>query len=406
MEADVKGIFDSVIVRFGGELWIKRAWTRKMYERRLVRNIKNVLKRYEVPYSEIVRRRGRLFLRTGSALEATKRLARVFGISSVSPALEVGSSRLEDVVDRSVFLAGRVLGEGNSFAVRCRRVGDHPYSSSDVCRVVGRRILDEFGEERGLKVDLKGADVGLGVEVRGDEAFVYSAVVDGVGGMPLGTQAKVVGLLSGGIDSAVACWLVMKRGCPVVLVYFDNTPYTDETTNERAIEVANVLFDWAVGFPRKMYIVPHGENLKKIIENCSRRFTCLLCKRMMYRVAERLAEVVGAEGIVTGEAIGEQASQTLTNLRVLNTAAQKYPIHRPLLGFDKAETERIARKIGTYKPSTRKAKGCTAVPKKPATMAMLKKVVEAEKKLEIEDMVEKSFHSSRTLSEWNKPDQA
>jgi len=396
VETSLKDVFDSVIIRFGGELWIKKAWTRRLYERRLVKNIKNVLKRYEVPYSEIVRRHGRLFLRTNSAVEAAHRLTRIFGISSVSPSLET-SSKLEDIVERSVFLAGNLLETGNSFAVKCRRVGNQPYSSADVCRAVGQHILDEFGEKFDLKVDLDKPDVKFGVEVRNDEAFVYSDVIDGAGGMPLGTQSRVVGLLSGGIDSAVACWLVMKRGCPVVPVYFDNTPFTDETTTERALNVAEALFDWAVGFPRKVYVVQHGDNLKKIIENSSRKFTCLFCKRMMYRIAERLAEMTGAEGIVTGEAIGEQASQTLTNLRVLNDAVKKYPVHRPLLGFDKAETETIARKIGTYEISSRKAKGCTAAPSKPATMAKLEEVMKAEEKLNIKEMVEKSIESLKVM---------
>jgi thiamine biosynthesis protein ThiI len=396
VEASVKDVFDSVIIRFGGELWLKKAWTRRRYERRLVRNIKNVLKRYEVPYNKIVRRHGRLFLRTNSAVEAARRLARIFGVSSVSPSLET-SSRLEDIVDRSVFLAGRVLKEENSFAVKCRRVGDQTYSSADVCRVVGQRILDEFGEKLGLKVDLDRPNVRLGVEVRNDDAFVYSDVIDGAGGLPLGTQRRVVGLLSGGIDSAVACWLVMKRGCPVVPVYFDNTPFTDEATTKRALNVAEVLFDWAVGFPRKVYVIQHGENMKKIIENCPRKFTCLLCKRMMYRTAERLAEMTRAEGIVTGEAIGEQASQTITNLRVLSDAVKKYPIHRPLLGFDKAETETIARKIGTYEISSRKAGGCTAVPSKPATKAKLEEVIKAEEKLNIKEMVERSIESLKVM---------
>jgi len=144
-------------------------------------------------------------------------------------------------------------------------------------------------------------------------------------------------------------------------------------------------------------VVQHGENLKKIIENCSRRFTCLLCKRLMYRIAERLAEMMGAEGIVTGEAIGEQASQTITNLRVLSNAVKKYPIHRPLLGFDKAETETIARKIGTYEISSRKAGGCTAAPNKPATMAKLEEVVEAEEKLNIKEMVESTIESLKVV---------
>jgi len=392
VEASVKDVFDSVIIRFGGELWIKKAWTRRLYERRLVKNIKNVLKHYEVSYSEVVRRHGRLFLRTDSAAEAACRLARIFGISSVSPSLET-SSKVEDIANRSVFLAGHLLKEGNSFAVTCRRVGDQPYSSADVCRAVGQCILDEFREKLRLKVDLDRPNVKFGVEIRNDEAFVYSDVIDGVGGMPLGTQSRAVGLLSGGIDSAVACWLVMKRGCPVMPLYFDNTPFTDETTTERALNVAEALFGWAVGFPRKVYVVQHGQNLKKIIEDSSRRFTCLLCKRMMYRIAEGLAEMMGAEGIVTGEAIGEQASQTLTNLRVLNDAVKKYPIHRPLLGFDKAETETIARKIGTYQISSRKGGGCTAAPSKPATMAKLEEVMKAEEKLNIKEMVEGSIKS-------------
>ncbi len=396
METSLKDAFDSVIIRFSGELWIKKTWTRRLYERRLVANIKNILKRCEFLYSEIVRRHGRLFLRTDSAEEAARRMTRIFGISSVSPSLQT-TSKLEDIVDRNVFLAGHLLKEGNSFAVKCRRVGNQSYSSGDVCRIVGQRILDEFGEKLGVKVDLDRPDLKLGVEARNDEAFIYVDIIDGAGGMPLGTQARVVSLLSGGIDSAVASWLVMKRGCPIVPVYFDNTPFTDETTTERALNVAEALFDWAVGFPRKVYIVQHGENLKKIIERSSRKFTCLLCKRMMYRIAERLTDMIGAEGIVTGEAIGEQASQTITNLSVLSNAVQKYPIHRPLLGFDKAETETIARRIGTYTVSSRKAGGCAAVPSKPATRAKLIEVMEAEERLNVEKMVKRSIESLKIV---------
>ena len=381
--------FDSVVVRFGGELWLKKTWTRRRYVRCLIENMKRVLKRYNVEYGEVMRRRGRLFLRTTSAVEAASRLSRVFGISSVSPALEVGSNKLEDVVDKCVFLASHVLGEGNSFAVRCRRVGEHPYSSRDVCREVGHRVLDEFGEARSLTVDLKRPDAVLGVEVRDNEAFVFSEVVKGIGGMPLGTQGRVICLLSGGVDSAVASWLVMKRGCPLVPLYFDCKPYTDEVATERAMEIAKVLCDWAVRFPRRLHVVPYGHVLGTIVKNCPRRLTCLLCKRMMYRVAEVLADQVRAEGIVTGEAIGEQASQTLRNLRVLDRAAEKYPVHRPLLGFDKAETEGLARKIEAYKITARNVQGCKAAPHKPATKAKLEEIEEAETKLNIQEIVKR-----------------
>ena len=389
--------FDSVIVRYGGELGIKGAWTRRFYERRLLKNIKSVLKRYEIPYDRIIRKHGRLFLKTSLTTESSKKLARVFGVSSLSPALET-TSKLDEIVDKSVFLAGLILREENSFAVKCRRVGRHPYTSTDVCREVGRRVLDAF-PERCLTVNLKRPDETLGVEVRNDQAFVYSMVVEGAGGLPLGTQPRVVCLLSGGIDSPVACWLVMKRGCPIVPLYFDNAPFTDESTTERAINVARVLSEWAIGFPRRVYVTLNGPNLAEF--KGKRRFerlTCILCKRMMYRIAEKIADMVRAEGIVTGEAIGEQASQTLQNLRVLNSAVTKYPIHRPLLGFDKTETEQIARRIGTYEASIQKAKGCTAFPRKPVTRAKPHEVTEAEKALDIEDMVERSVKSLKIVN--------
>jgi len=138
-----------------------------------------------------------------------------------------------------------------------------------------------------------------------------------------------------------------------------------------------------------LYTVKYGKSLKKIAEGAPRRFTCILCKRMMYRVAERIADKVGAQGLVTGEAIGEQASQTLQNLRVLDRAAERYPVHRPLLGFDKAETEGLARRIGTYEASARSVRGCQAVPYKPATKAKLEQIVVAENGLNIKEMVER-----------------
>jgi thiamine biosynthesis protein ThiI len=395
VETALKNVYDSVVIRFSGELWLKKHWTRKYYEKRLARNLKKMLKHYEVPYTKLVRRHGRFYLKTASAVEAVNRLARVFGISSVSPAIET-SSKLDEVIDKSLFLAGIVLKKGDRFAVKCKRVGKQGYSSADVRKLLGQRVLDEFGEKLGLSVDLGNPDVTLGVEVRDDQAFLYSQVIEGVGGMPLGTQPKLVGLFSGGIDSAVGCWLVMKRGSPVVPVHFDISPFADETTKERALRVAEVLFSWAIGFSRKVYVVQHGENLKQIMET-NRKYSCLLCKRMMYRIAERLADSLRAEGIVTGEAIGEQASQTLTNLRVLNSAVKKYPVHRPLLGFDKEETEAIARKIGTYKVSSKKAGACTAVPYQPSTKAKLEDVIKAEEKLDIEAMVERSLESIKIV---------
>jgi thiamine biosynthesis protein ThiI len=246
-------------------------------------------------------------------------------------------------------------------------------------------------------VNLKNPQCTISIEVRDERAYIFTETLHGVGGFPLGSQRKVVCLLSGGIDSAVACWLVMKRGCPIIPVYLDNAPFTDEATTAKALDVAGKLFEWSIGFPRKVYVVPHGKNLEVLVGESPRKLTCILCKRMMYRIAERIAEIEKAEGIVTGEAIGEQASQTLHNLRVLSEATAKYPVHRPLLGFDKLETERIAKKIGTFEVSTRKAKGCGAAPKKPATKAKLEIVKEVEEKFDIDRMVEESVRAAKIV---------
>ncbi len=355
----------------------------------------NVLNYHKIPYTCIIKKYGRLYLKTTSAKKAAIKLSKVFGVSSLSPALET-HSKLSDITAKSVFLAGITLQQGNSFGVRCRRVGDHSYTSIDVCRKAGSQILSEL-HGMNLRVDLEKPDVELGIEIREDRAFIYTTVVKGFGGLPLGTQPKVICLLSGGLDSPVACWLVMKRGCPIVPIYFDNTPFTGESTTKRALKTAKILFDWAIGFKRKIYVIPHGQNLTELEEKCPKRFTCILCKRIMYRIAERIADIEDAEGIVTGEAVGEQASQTLGNLRVLSGAVTKYPIHRPLLCFDKMETVQLAKKIGTYDVSTQRVKGCTAVPSNPTTLADLKKVEKAEKTLKMNEIVDRTLKSLKVM---------
>jgi len=354
-----------------------------------VKNIKNALKHRNVSYEKIILKRGRIYIKTRTAHETASELTRLFGISSVSPAIKT-TSDMSKIVQTAVKAADATIKSESSFAVRCRRIGTHMYSSMDICKEVGKQILTSL-KDRNLRVNLKNPQFIIGTEVRDTDAYVFSETLQGVGGFPVGSQAKVVCLLSGGIDSAVACWLAMKRGCPIIPIYFDNTPYTDEATTTKALDIAKKLFEWSIGFPRKVYAVPNGKNLETFVKEAPRKLTCVLCKRMMYRIAERIAEIEKAEGIVTGEAIGEQASQTITNLKVLDQAAVKYPIHRPLLGFDKTETEALAKKIGTFEISTRKAKGCGAAPSKPATKARLESVKEAERKINVEKLIEESM---------------
>jgi len=383
-------------VRFSGEIGIKAEWTRRTYENLVLANVYNTLKHHGVAYDRLSRRRGRIYVKSSNALEVAERLIRVFGISSVSPAAST-TSDMGGIAKTAVAAASEAVARGSSFAVRCHRVGEHAYSSPDVCRHVGEQILSKLAKKK-ISVDLTNPEFTINVEVREAEAYVFSETSKGAGGFPVGSQGKVVGLLSGGIDSPVALWLAMKRGCTVTPVYLDNAPLTDETTTEKALETARELFEWSISYPRNVYVVPHGRNLQIIMERTPRRFTCLLCKRMMYRIAERIADLEKAEGIVTGEAIGEQASQTLINLRVLNEAARSYPVHRPLLGFDKVETEALARRIGTFETSTGKASGCTAAPSQPSTQALLDAVKKAEAKLDVQCMVEESVNAARIIT--------
>jgi len=210
-------------------------------------------------------------------------------------------------------------------------------------------------------------------------------------------KGKVVCLVSGGIDSPVAAWLAMKKGCTPVFVYFDNSPFTDETTKQRAFESVEKLGQHAYKKGIKLHVIPHGDDLADLLRNCPRNLTCVLCRRMMYRVAEKIAQKEGAEALVTGEIIGEHASQTLRNLRVENEALSKVTVLRPLIGMNKTEVESIARKIRTFDASTKPASCCTAPPPKPRTRASLEEVHQAEKHLNIEDMVERDLKGVTVL---------
>lgn len=208
---------------------------------------------------------------------------------------------------------------------------------------------------------------------------------------------KVVCLVSGGIDSPVAAWLAMKKGLTPIFVYFDNSPFTDETTEQRATEAVKKLRKFTHKRSVKLYIVPHGDDLADILRNCPRNLTCVLCRRMMYRVAEKIALKEGAEAIVTGEIIGEHASQTLRNLLVENESLSEVLVLRPLIGMNKTEVESTARKIGTFGASTKPASCCTGPPPKPRTRARLEEVHRAENRLNIKGMIERDLKGATVL---------
>ncbi|MCX8182183.1 MAG: hypothetical protein N3D12_03590 [Candidatus Methanomethyliaceae archaeon] len=206
---------------------------------------------------------------------------------------------------------------------------------------------------------------------------------------------KAVYLISGGIDSPVAAYLGIKKGWHPVFVHFDNYPFTDSASKDKALKIIDHLFK-ITGIDGEVLVVPHGKDLEIIVQNCKRNLSCLLCKRMMYRKAEIIAKKYGCEGIVTGEIIGEQASQTLRNL-ILNSRIIKMPIIRPLLGMNKLEVEQLAKRIGTYDLSVRPSKPCSAAAIKARTHAKETELSNEENKIPINSLLEESIKNATSL---------
>jgi thiamine biosynthesis protein ThiI len=356
---------DSVLVRFG-EIGIKSDRVRSRYERRLVTNIERALKFCEIPYDSIVRDFGRIFVRTKAAAAAPT-VARVFGVVSVSPA-QTSSATLDALSEAALRIMSPLLTPAKSFGISARRTGTHTYSSKDISIVVG----DAIKKATGAPVRLTNPDARLFIEVRSQTAYLYTDILPGVGGLPLGTQGKMVALLSGGIDSPVAAWLMMKRGCTIIPLFLDCKPFVDPAGRERVTNISKALAVWA-GHPLDLAVVLHGESLDKF-KKLAPRMTCLLCKRLMYKIAARVAKKEQAHGIVTGESIGQVASQTSQNLLAIDDACD-VPIFRPLIGFDKTETIALARRIGTYNLSTEGAlANCSAAHRHPTTNANLDEI--------------------------------
>jgi thiamine biosynthesis protein ThiI len=203
---------------------------------------------------------------------------------------------------------------------------------------------------------------------------------------------KVVSLLSGGIDSPVSTHLLLRKGVEVVAVHYDNQPFTDDKQLNKTKELIKRLEEHS-GKMAKKYIVPHGPSQTEIARNTHRRYQCVMCRRMMFRIAERIAEIEGADAIATGESLGQVASQTLPNIRTEEHAVN-IPILRPLIGLDKVEIERIAKEIGTYEASIGPGLCCTIVPDKPSTKSRLKVIIEEESKIDLEELVEKAIEGA------------
>ncbi|MDQ1252642.1 MAG: tRNA uracil 4-sulfurtransferase [Euryarchaeota archaeon] len=391
----IKEKADVVLVRYG-ELALKSSGIRNMYEKLLMKNIAAMLDSRGTPYSQIRREWGRIFIETTDAKDAAKAAADVFGVVSTSPAVTAESS-LEKAANVCASHAQGIIKEGESFAIRARRSGNHPFSSTDIGKACGDAVWSSL-EKEGIrpKVDLTSPDKEIFIEMRQNQAYVFLETVKGVGGLPLGTQGSMVVLMSGGLDSPVAAWLMMKRGVTIIPVFCNNTPYAQSAARDRAFDCIRQLQKWAPGYQFRTYEVPHGPNLESFIGICNRKNTCLLCKRMMYREAYEVMKKENASGVITGSSLGQVASQTAANMYA-EIYQLSIPIYHPLIALDKTEIMDIARKIGTYDISNRPAGSCTAVPEKPEIGANYDLIMIEEKKMDIEDMVSNALKDTKIL---------
>jgi thiamine biosynthesis protein ThiI len=357
----------------------------------LVRHLKTALKEKGIGYSKVRNEYGRIFIETDSPMEVAEATSKVFGIVSTSPVV-VLSSNLQEIIDTGYALAQKEFNNTDTFAVRARRVGTHDFSSQDIREGLGERIFEELK----LPVDLKNPKQQITAEVRDKMAYIFTKIVEGVGGMPTGTQGKVVCTVSTGLDSPIAAYKVMKRGAVPVLVYFDNAPHTGEGCTDLAIRQATVLASYIYNYDVKLYIVPHGPDLEEAQCHAGERQICVMCKRNMLRLAREVAIREDAHAIVTGEIIGEQASQTTANLKAISGVITDFPILRPLAGDDKVDIERMAHKIGTYKFAQEGLSCCTLAPQYPELSAKPEDLQEIDVEMNL-DIIKQEVDSARVL---------
>lgn len=354
-----------ILVRYG-EIAIKGK-NRVEFVRRLRRNMRDALKRRGLS-GRVWSEGQRVYVETDQVEEALEALRHVFGIVSLSPVVEVPPDleAMKAEAVRQALAAG--LNPGRSYHIATRRADKgFPLTSPEINRVLGAAVQ----QATGARVDLSDeADVVIGVEVQRQRALVFGQVVPAWGGMPVLSQGRVMALMSGGIDSPVAAWLMMKRGCGVIPIHF----YQNETEKSKVLDLCARLQDFSAGFDIRPVIVDHGEVMGDIPQRLRAigqgRWTCVFCKRAMLRKASQVADELGADAIVVGDSLGQVASQTLANMRVISYGLDK-PILRPLVGYDKAEVMALARRIGTYDISIRAAEGCRFLPPNPMTRASL-----------------------------------
>ncbi|MBR1686278.1 MAG: tRNA 4-thiouridine(8) synthase ThiI [Clostridia bacterium] len=369
-----------ILVRYG-EIFLK-GLNRPYFMRALVDKVKNAVQPLG---GKVMLRDGRILVTDAEDMQAAlEAVTKVFGVHSACIATEVEKEDFNVIAQTAIKL---MKGMQGSFRVESRRSDKkYPMQSPDINRELGYRILNAYPE---LHVDLHHPDHTLNVEIR-EQAYLYCRVVQGVGGMPVGTNGKATLLLSGGIDSPVAGWMIAKRGVQISAVHFHSYPYTSDRAKEKVLDLARILSASCCGI--RVYVVPFTEIQMAIHEKCPQDYTTLIMRRYMMRIAEKCAEREKAGALITGESIGQVASQTMEALGATNSVVHM-PVFRPLIGFDKSDITEIAVKIGTYDTSILPYEDCCTVftPRHPATHPRMATILKGEELLDSDALIQRAL---------------
>ena len=392
----------NILIVRAGEVALK-GMNKPYFERMLVDRIKANLKKIsEIGKDkdiDIYRHEGLIYVKADKALdidEIIHETVKVFGVASVSKAVEAESD-LDAIGAEAVRYMKALIEERGvkTFKVEAKRADKNfPVKSPEIGRIIGAKVLVGC---KVLKVDVHDPDVLLKVDVRHDVSYIYDSKVNGLGGLPLGTNGKGMTLLSGGIDSPVATWMMAKRGMMIEAVHYHSYPYTSERAREKVIELAQIVSQYTGRF--KMHVINLLPIQEEIVKNCPEEETTIHVRRFMMRIAEKLAQEAGCQALITGEDLGQVASQTAEAL-VVTDSVVSMPVFRPLIGMDKIEIMDRAQDIGTYEKSIEPYEDCCTVflPKHPATKPRLEKILESESRLDVEALVNNAIASQEIIT--------
>jgi len=370
-----------ILIRFSGEISTKAKGTRQRFTQRLINNIQSALSQHNIGH-HIRRQWSRLFVEAEDA-RAVDVLKRVFGIRSMSIVEQHRVTSLEDICERGrEFFRESVTGK--KFAVRAKRIVTKtpPFTSHEIEVALGSELYP-FG----VGVDLENPDVTAHVELNGEEVYFFSDVIEGPGGMPLGAKGRALALVSGGFDSAVAAWMILKRGIGLDYVFLNMGGTQHLVSMLRVMKVLTA--NWSFGDHPKLFAIDFEEVVQELQRSSDSRYWQITLKRHMVRAAERVAGEHGHLALVTGEVIGQVSSQTLPNLNVISEATS-LPIFRPLIGFDKHEIVALAKRIGTEDASAEVHEYCALDIKHPITDAKLSHVKTQEEPFD-QDVLERAI---------------